>query len=92
MSSTFMHGSVSFPIGSAGVSVRFTVPMPAANYSVVVQPTNTAGYSTTSSATYFNVLHKTVNGFDVQHKQCSDGTPLALDVGVTLDWIAMLVQ
>jgi hypothetical protein len=38
----------------------------------------------------FNVLHKTANGFDVQHKRCDDGTPLALTLGVSLDWIAII--
>jgi len=62
--------------------------MPTANYSVVVQPTNTAGYSPIPNCTYFNVLKKTTTNFQVQHKRCDDGVPVKLDVNVSLDWIA----
>lgn len=63
--------------------------MPDTNYDVFVQPTNTAGYSPTSDCTYFNPLHKTVNGFDVQHKECATGTPRKLIAGVSLEWMAV---
>lgn len=82
-------GAAPFPIGSAGIFVTFTTAMPNADYSVVVQQRDTAGYSTTPVCTYFNVLKKTATGFQVQHKQCEDGVPVALDVAVSLDWIAM---
>ncbi len=62
------------------------------NYVVIVQPTNTAGYSTTYKCTYFNPLKKRVDGFEVQHKQFDDGVPVPLDVGVYLDWIAVSRQ
>ena len=61
--------------------------MPNNKYAVVVQPTDTAGYSTTTECTYFNVLKKTKTNFQVQHKTCSNGDPLPLDVGVNLSWI-----
>jgi hypothetical protein len=82
-------GTAPFSAGQAGIFITFAVPFPNANYSVSVQQTNTAGYSPTTVCTYFNVLHKTANGFDVQHKRCDDGVPVALDVGVSLDWIAI---
>jgi len=58
-------------------------------YAVSVQPRDTAGYSPISFCTYFNPLHKRVDGFEVQHKRCDDGVPVQLDVGVSLDWIAV---
>jgi hypothetical protein len=84
----FRAGTNAFPIGSAGITVVFSVPMPTAQYSVVVQPTNTAGYSGTTACTYFNVLHKTTANFQVQHKRCDNGVPVNLVTGVSLDWIA----
>jgi hypothetical protein len=82
-------GTAAFGIGQAGIVVTYPVPWPAAvKYSVVVQPTNTAGYSPATICTYFNVLKKTPTKFEVQHKRCNDGVPLALDVAVSLDWIA----
>jgi hypothetical protein len=84
----YRAGTAPFTAGNAGIVVTFSVPMPTANYSVVVQPTNTAGYSTISQCTYFNVLKKTTTNFQVQHKRCDDGAPVNLDVNVSLDWIA----
>ncbi|HVF04525.1 MAG TPA: hypothetical protein VNA20_06785 [Frankiaceae bacterium] len=81
--------SATFPVGSAGIFVTFTTPMPNADYSVTVQQRDTAGYSPTTVCTYFNVLKKTATGFQVQHKRCDDGVPVALDFLVFLDWIAM---
>ena len=79
-------GSVGWTAGQAGITVTLTPPV-AAPYSVVVQPTNTAGYSPTSECTYFNVLKETPTKFEVQHKTCKDGTPVPLDGNVTLKWI-----
>jgi hypothetical protein len=87
---TYRAGTAPFNVGQAGIFITFATPLASANYSVSVQATNTGGYSPTTECTYFNVLHKTASGFDVQHKKCSDGTPLALDVGVGLDWIAII--
>jgi len=82
-------GTAAFSIGQAGIFVNYTVPWPAnTKYSVVVQPTNTAGYSPTTACTYFNVLKKTDLKFEVQHKRCDDGVPVPLDTAVSLDWIA----
>src|SRR3954471_2770894 len=64
------------PGGSDGISITFSAPMPTNKYSVVVQPTNTAGYSPIPTCTYFNVLHKTTAGFEVQHKRCDNGDPV----------------
>ena len=85
-------GLVGWVKPSMGVFVHFSAPMPDTNYAAIVQPTNTAGYSTTKDCTYFNVLHLTVNGFDVQHKRCDDGTPVATDENITLEWIAVSHQ
>lgn len=84
----YRAGTAPFTAGSAGIVVTFSVPMPTAKYSVVVQPTNTAGYSPISQCTYFNVLKKTTTNFQVQHKRCDNGAPVNLDVNVSLDWIA----
>jgi hypothetical protein len=84
----YRAGTASFTAGSAGIVVTFSVPMPTAKYSVVAQPTNTAGYSPISECTYFNVLNKTATNFQVQHKRCDNGAPVNLDVNVSLDWIA----
>ncbi len=72
--------------GQAGVTISLQPPVNGP-YTVVVQPTNTAGYSTTGEATYFNVLKETASDFHVQHKTCKDGTPLPLDTNVTLQWV-----
>ena len=85
-------GLVGWVAPAMGLTVHFATPMPDTNYAAVVQPTNTGGYSTTKDCTYFNVLHLTVNGFDVQHKRCDDGTPVATDTNVTLEWIAVSHQ
>ena len=86
----YRAGTSPFLVGQAGISITFTTPLPSADYSVVVQATNTSGYSPTTVCTYFNVLHKTSSGFSVQHKRCNDGVPVALDAGVSLDWIAIV--
>ena len=75
-----------------GVFINFSTPMPNADYAVVVQQVNTAGYSTTKDCTYFNVLKLTTTGFQVQHKRCDDGTPVPTDVNITLQWIAVSYQ
>ena len=79
-------GSEAWQIGQAGIYVNLS-PAVSGPYSVVVQPSNTAGYSPTGECTYFNVLKETPTQFQVQHKTCKDGTPVALDTGVTLAWI-----
>jgi hypothetical protein len=84
----YRAGTAAFTSGSAGIVVTFSAPMPTDKYSVVVQPTNTAGYSPISNCTYFNVLKKTTTNFQVQHKRCDDGVPVKLDVNISLDWIA----
>jgi hypothetical protein len=82
-------GTAAFAVGQAGITINYPVAWPAnAPYSVVVQPTNTAGYSPTTVCTYFNVLHKSATLFQVQHKRCDNGVPVPLDVAVSLDWIA----
>jgi hypothetical protein len=85
---TVQHGSTSFNSGQAGIYVTFATPMPSGDYSLVIQPHDTGGYSTTSEATYFNPLKKTATGFQIQHKTTKDGTPLPLDYNVSVDWIA----
>jgi hypothetical protein len=80
-------GSENWLAGQAGITVVFSAPVANKKYAAVVQPANTAGYSPTTDCTYFNVLHKSVNGFDVQHKTCLDGTPVPLDVNLQLNWI-----
>ena len=82
-------GTAPWAVGQAGIYVNYTVPWPAgAKYSVTVQPTNTAGYSTLTACTYFNVLKKTDTKFEVQHKRCDNGVPVAVDTTISLDWIA----
>ncbi len=85
----YRAGTAAFAIGKDGINITFSSPMPSTRYSVVVQATNTAGYSPTSVCTYFNPLHKRVDGFEVQHKRCDNGVPVKLDVGVSLDWIVV---
>lgn len=86
-------GTAAFGVGQAGIVVPYAVPWPVNTaYVVVVQPTNTAGYSTTTACTYFNVLKKTATQFEVQHKTCDSGVPIVLDTAVSLDWIACPVQ
>lgn len=82
-------GSKAWTPGQAGVNINFSTPMPSTRYAVVVQQTNTAGYSPTSVCTYFNPLHKRTDGFEVQHKRCDDGVPVNLDTGVSLDYIVV---
>jgi hypothetical protein len=74
---TSRAGSVAWAIGQAGVTVPLS-PAVTGPYTVVVQATNTAGYSPSSECTYFNVLKETPTKFEVQHKTFKDGKPLAL--------------
>jgi hypothetical protein len=89
-----ISGNAPFTAGQAGININFPpgVKIPGANYAVVVQPTNTAGYSPLHDCTYFNPLHKRDDGFEVQHKRCDDGVPVALDVGVSLNWIVVEIK
>lgn len=81
-------GVSSFAIGQAGIYVPLSPAVDQA-YSVVIQPANTAGYSTTGECTYFNVLKETPNEFQIQHKTCKDGTPIPVDTSVTINWVLM---
>jgi len=86
-------GITGFTAGQAGIYVNYPVPWPAGTkYSVVVQQGNTAGYSPTTVCTYFNVLKLTDLKFEIQHKRCDDGVPVALDTNATIFWIACPVQ
>jgi hypothetical protein len=67
-------GSVGWLAGQAGITVPLSPPVTGL-YTVVVQATNTAGYSPTKDATYFNVLKETLTDFQVQHKTCNGGVP-----------------
>ncbi len=80
-----MAGVAPFKAGQKGISINHATMKP---YTVVVQATNTAGYSPTSAATYFNVLKIKKDRFQVQHKRTDDGVPVALDYNVSLGWIA----
>jgi hypothetical protein len=82
-------GSKAWLPGQAGININFLTPMPSTNYAVVVQATNTAGYSPTSVCTYLNPLHKRTDGFEVQHKRCDDGVPVGLDTGLTMNYIVV---
>ena len=84
--SACLAGTAPFLSGQAGIFVNHApIELP---HSVVVQQTNTAGYSPKEICTYFNVLKKTPTQFQVQHKTCDEGKPLELDYNVSLDWIA----
>lgn len=85
----YRAGTAAFAIGQDGINITFSSPMPDTKYAVVVQATNTAGYSGTSVCTYFNPLHKRTDGFEVQHKRCDNGVPVKLAAGVSLDWIVV---
>jgi hypothetical protein len=80
-------GLIAWPVGAAGVTVQISPPISNANYSAIVQPTNTAGYSGISDCTYFNVLKLTPTQFEVQHKKCKDGVPVPTVTTITLEWI-----
>jgi hypothetical protein len=82
-------GTAAWPINSAGIHITLSPPMLSNKYVTLVQQTNTAGYSPTSVCTYFNPLHKTPSGFDVQHKRCDTGAPVPLVTGVSLDYIVI---
>jgi hypothetical protein len=72
----YRAGTAAFAIGRM-VSISPSLPsLPNTDYAVVVQATNTAGYSPTSDCTYFNPLHKRADVFEVQHKSCDDGVPV----------------
>lgn len=85
----YRAGTAVFASGRDGINITFSTPMPDLKYSVVVQATNTAGYSPIAVCTYFNPLHKRLDGFEVQHKRCDDGVPVKLDTNVSLDWIVI---
>ncbi|MEK6410878.1 MAG: hypothetical protein AABN34_28470 [Acidobacteriota bacterium] len=87
-------GIAGFAAGQAGININFPagIKIAGAKYAVVVQETNTAGYSTTSDCTYFNPLHKRDDGFEVQHKRCDNGVPVPLDVNVSLNWIVVEIK
>jgi hypothetical protein len=85
----YKAGTAVFPIGRDGININFSTPMPSTKYAVVVQATNTAGYSTTSVCTYFNPLHKRTDGFEVQHKTCDNGAGVKLDTAVSLDYVVV---
>lgn len=85
----YRAGTAGFTAGKDGINITFSSPLPSTKYAVIVQPTNTAGYSTTTVCTYFNPLHKRVDGFEVQHKRCDNGVPVKLDTNVSLDWVVV---
>lgn len=85
----YRSGTAAFAVGRDGINITFSSPMPSTGYAVVVQETNTAGYSPTSVCTYFNPLHKRTDGFEVQHKRCDNGAGVQLDVSVSLDWVVV---
>lgn len=85
----YRAGTAAFAIGKDGINITFSSPMPSTNYAVFVQERDTGGYSPVSVCTYFNPLHKRVDGFEVQHKRCDDGVPVKLDIGVSLDWFVV---
>jgi|SRR5882672_4031320 len=85
----YRAGIAGFLPGNDGINITFSTPMPSTKYAVVVQATNTAGYSTTSVCTYFNPLHKRTDGFEVQHKRCDDGLGVKLDTSVSLNYIVV---
>jgi hypothetical protein len=86
-------GFTSFPAGEAGIYITFPVAWPAGTqYVVSAQETNAGGFTPGSDCTYFNVLKLTDTNFQIQHKRCKDGTPVALTTNVTIGWIAVPVQ
>jgi hypothetical protein len=84
----YRAGHTAFPKGKDGIQITFSAPMPNDDYAIVVQPTNTGGFSPTAEGTYFNVLRKTKDGFQVQHKTTEDNQPKKLKESVNLNWIA----
>jgi hypothetical protein len=82
-------GFFPWPSGADGVTVPISPPMNGPNATIVVQQTNTAGYSTVSECTYFNVLKITATQFEIQHKTCKDGTPVKTDTTITMGWFAI---
>jgi|GEM_PF-6082541 len=82
---TCIAGVAPFKVGQKGILIKHQA---LGKNMVIVQPTNTAGYSPMSNSTYFNVLKIRSDNFQVQHKRTDDGTPIALDFNVSLGWIA----
>ena len=80
-------GAKAWPVGAEGIFVQISPPMSDANYSAIVQPTNTAGFSSITECVYFNVLHLTPTQFDVQLKNCNTGAPVKTKDTITLEWI-----
>ena len=80
-------GVFPWPVGADGVTIAISPPVSGPNAPTFVQPANTAGYSTVSECTYFNVLKVTATDFQVQHKTCKDGTPVKTDTTITLFWL-----
>ena len=83
-------GVLAWPVGSMGVVIPISPPMPNANYSPNVQALNTAGFSSVSECVYFNVLHLTPTQFEVQLKKCKDGVPVPTTTTLTLGWSAVI--
>jgi hypothetical protein len=83
-------GLIPWASGTDGVTVTISPPVSGPNANVFVQPANTAGYSTVSDCTYFNVLKVTATDFQVQHKTCKDGTPIKTDTTISLLWFLIL--
>jgi hypothetical protein len=79
-------GLIPWQSGQDGVTVPIVPPVSGPNANVFVQQANTAGYSTVSECTYFNVLKVTATDFQVQHKTCKDGTPIKTDTTISLLW------
>jgi hypothetical protein len=82
-------GLEAWPKNSAGIPVKISPPMSDADYSAVVQPTNTSDFSSDPGGVYFNVLHLTPGGFEVQLKNCNTGQPVPTKNTITLEWIAV---
>jgi hypothetical protein len=76
-------------MGSDGETVKISPPMTNAQYSAVVQPTNTAGFSSdpNNGCVYFNVMNLTPTQFIVQLKNCHTGVPVKAATTITLAWI-----
>lgn len=84
-------GFFPWPVGSAGVTVAISPPMTNAQYTAVVQPTNTAGFSSdpNNGCVYFNVLNLTPTQFQVQLKNCHTGATVNTATTITLAWIVV---
>jgi hypothetical protein len=91
LQSDYRAGTAVFASGRSGITVRFRKPMKT-GCAVVVQPTNTVGYSRTSVGTYFNVLNKNLSGFAVQHRRSDNGELVPVKTNISLDYIAVPMQ